>query len=96
MFMTGEGQTSPQGVTGKITSVSLPTPQVTPAPLQPIQVWINGQPAVYTYAGEAPGMVAGMMQLNVQIPSNAPSGALSMAVSIGGNMSQSGITVSVQ
>jgi uncharacterized protein (TIGR03437 family) len=96
MFMTGEGQTSPQAVTGAITSVSLPTPQVTPAPLQPIQVWVGGQPAVYTYAGEAPGMVAGVMQLNVQIPANAPSGALSMAVSIGGNMSQSGITVSVQ
>jgi uncharacterized protein (TIGR03437 family) len=96
MFLTGEGQTSPQGISGKITDATLPPPQVTPAPLQPIQVWINGQPAVYTYAGEAPGMVGGVMQLNVQIPANAPSGALAMAVSIGGNMSQSGITVSVQ
>jgi uncharacterized protein (TIGR03437 family) len=41
-------------------------------------------------------MVAGVMQLNVQIPANAPSGALSIQVSVGGNMSQNGITVTVQ
>jgi uncharacterized protein (TIGR03437 family) len=94
--MTGEGQTNPGGVTGKITTVTLPPPQVTPAPVQPITVTVGGQMATYTYAGEAPGMVAGVMQLNVQIPANAPSGALSIQVSIGGNRSQSGITVSVQ
>jgi uncharacterized protein (TIGR03437 family) len=94
--MTGEGQTTPQPVTGAITTANLPAPQVTPTPVQPVQVWIGGQPALYTYAGEAPGMVAGVMQLNVQIPSNAPSGALSIQVSVGGNVSQSGITVAVQ
>ncbi len=96
VFMTGEGQTSPQGITGAITIANLPPPQVTPAPLQLIQVWINGQTALYTYAGEAPGLVAGVMQLNVLIPANVPSGALSIQVSAGGNMTQSGITVSVQ
>ena len=96
VYMTGEGQTNPQGVTGKITTATLPPPQVTPAPVQPISVLIGGQPANYAYAGEAPGFVAGLMQLNVQIPANAPSGALSIQVSIGGNMSQSGITVTVQ
>jgi uncharacterized protein (TIGR03437 family) len=96
MFMTGEGQTNPQPATGAITTVTLPPPQVTPAPLQPVQVWIGGQPALYTYAGEAPGMVAGLMQLNVQIPPTAPPGPLSVQVSIGGNVSQTGITVSVQ
>jgi uncharacterized protein (TIGR03437 family) len=96
VYMTGEGLTSPPSATGTITTVNLPPPQVTPAPVQPVQVWIGGQPALYTYAGEAPGMVAGVMQLNVQIPSNAPSGALSIQVSVGGNVSQSGITVAVQ
>jgi uncharacterized protein (TIGR03437 family) len=96
VFMTGEGQTSPAGITGAITTATLPPPQVTPAPLQFIQVSIGGQQALWTYAGEAPGMVAGVMQLNVQIPTNAPSGALPIQVSLGGNMSQSGITVAVQ
>jgi uncharacterized protein (TIGR03437 family) len=95
MFMTGEGQTSPLGITGKITGVTLPPPQVTPAPIQPILVSTGGQ-ALYTYAGEAPGMVAGVMQLNVQIPAGVPSGPLEVLVSIGGVSSQNSITVSVQ
>jgi uncharacterized protein (TIGR03437 family) len=97
MFMTGEGQTYPQGVTGKITAVTLPPPQVTPAPVLPITVGIGVDPVVLTYAGEAPGMVAGVMQLNVQIPQYAPSGALKITLWNGANASpQSGITVSVQ
>jgi uncharacterized protein (TIGR03437 family) len=96
VFMTGEGQTNPPSVTGAITAATLPPPQVTPAPLLPIGVTINGQPALYVYAGEAPGLVAGMMQLNVQIPANAPSGDLPILVSVGGNWSQQGVTVSVQ
>jgi uncharacterized protein (TIGR03437 family) len=36
------------------------------------------------------------MQLNVQIPSNALSGNLSITVSIGSNISQSTVTVSVR
>jgi len=95
MFLTGEGQTNPPSVTGAITTATLPPPQVTPAPPLSIQVLINQQPALYVYAGEAPGEVAGLMQLNVQIPSNAPSGNLSITVSIGGNISQNGVTVSV-
>jgi uncharacterized protein (TIGR03437 family) len=96
VFLTGEGQTNPPGVTGAITTATLPPPQVTPAPLQSIQVWINGQPAFYVYAGEAPGVVAGVMQLNVQIPAIAAAGNVPITVSIGGNMSQNGVTVSVE
>jgi uncharacterized protein (TIGR03437 family) len=96
VFMTGEGQTTPQGVTGRITTVTSPPPQVTPAPAQPVRVFLDGQQVPYTYAGEAPGMVAGVMQLNVQIPLYWGSGALPIQVSVGGNMSQNGITVTVQ
>jgi len=96
VYLTGEGLTSPPGVTGAITTASLPPPQVTPMPLLAVGVTINGASVPYVYAGEAPGLVAGMMQLNVQIPANAPSGALSIVVSIGGNTSQKGVTVSVQ
>jgi uncharacterized protein (TIGR03437 family) len=96
VYMTGEGQTSPPSVTGTITTATLPPPQVTPAPLLAVGVTINGLPALYVYAGEAPGLVAGMMQLNVQIPANAASGDLPIVVSIGGKASQNGVTVSVQ
>jgi uncharacterized protein (TIGR03437 family) len=96
VYLTGEGATSPPSVTGAITTATLPPPQVTPAPLLAVGVTINGQPALYVYAGEAPGLVAGMMQLNVQVPANAPSGELPILVSVGGNTSQKGVTVSVQ
>jgi uncharacterized protein (TIGR03437 family) len=94
-YLTGEGQTSPNGVTGKVTTVS-PTPPLTPQPLLAVAVLINGQPATVAFYGEAPGLVSGVMQLDVQIPANAPSGNLPLQVSVGGNSSQSGVTISVQ
>jgi uncharacterized protein (TIGR03437 family) len=96
VYMTGEGQTSPPGVTGKITTATLPPPQVTPAPLLAVGVLIDGQPANWVYAGEAPGFAAGLMQLNVQVPANARTGDLPIRVSVGANFSQSGVTVSVR
>jgi uncharacterized protein (TIGR03437 family) len=96
VYMTGEGQTSPAGVTGSITTLSATGP-LTPAPLLPVSVLINGQPANWNFAGEAPGFVAGLMQLNVQIPATAQSGVPnSIQVYVGTNPSQSGVTVSVQ
>ena len=95
LFMTGEGQTSPPGVTGKVTTVSA-TPPLTPQPLLSVAVLINGQPASVLFYGEAPALVSGVMQLNVQIPANALSGNLPLQVSVGGASSQSGVSVSVQ
>jgi uncharacterized protein (TIGR03437 family) len=70
---------------------------VTPAPLLAVGVTDQRPAGSLTYAGEAPGLAAGLMQLNVQIPPTAQSGVLnSITVSIGGNMSQTGVTVSVQ
>jgi uncharacterized protein (TIGR03437 family) len=95
VYLTGEGQTSPAGVTGKVTTVSS-TPPLTPAPLLPISVLIGGQPANFSFAGEAPGFVSGVMQLNVTVPLSAGTGAQPIVVSIGGNSSQSGVTVALQ
>ncbi len=95
VYLTGEGQTSPAGVTGKVTTVSS-TPPLTPGPLLPVAVTIGGQPANWFFAGEAPGFVSGVMQLNVIVPAAAGSGPQAIVVSIGGNSSQNGVTVSLQ
>jgi uncharacterized protein (TIGR03437 family) len=95
LFMTGEGQTAPQGVTGKVTTESVTGP-LTPQPVLPVVVLIGGQLASVVFYGEAPGLVSGVMQLNVQIPAGVPSGNLPITVSVGGSSSQSGVTVSVQ
>ncbi len=71
LYATGEGQTSPTGVTGSITGSTLPLP----LPLLPVTVRIGGLPAVVEYAGEAPGLAAGILQVNAQIPVTVPHGA---------------------
>jgi uncharacterized protein (TIGR03437 family) len=60
-FATGEGQTTPNGVDGKL-AVGTPLPQ----PVQSVSVTIGGLPAVVEYAAAAPTLVAGVMQCNVR------------------------------
>jgi len=95
IYMTGEGQTTPAGVTGKVTTVAS-APPLTPAPLLAIGVTIGGAPANYVFAGEAPGIVSGVLQLNVVIPATVSAGDLPLVVSIGGVPSQTGVTISVK
>ena len=96
IYMTGEGQTSPGGVTGKVTTIAPPPAPLTPAPLLPVSVTVGGQPANWTFAGEAPGFVSGVMQLNVKLPTNIAAGDQPIVVTIGGVPSQQGVTVSVK
>jgi uncharacterized protein (TIGR03437 family) len=95
VYMTGEGETSPSGVTGQVTVMQNSQPY-TPRPLGNIAVLVDGQPARVDFAGEAPGFVTGLLQLNVVIPANARSGNLPIVVSVGARSSQNGVTVSVQ
>ena len=96
IYMTGEGETSPGGVTGKVTTVASPPAPLTPGPLLQPSVMIGGQPAQWTFAGEAPGFVSGVMQLNVVVPTNIAAGDQPIVVTIGGIPSQQGVIVSVK
>jgi len=89
IYMTGEGQTTPNGVDGKVTV----TP---PVPRQSVTATVDGQTAEIRFAGEAPGILSGVMQVNVAIPAAARSGDLSVVVTVGGVPSQNGVTVSVR
>jgi uncharacterized protein (TIGR03437 family) len=70
LYATGEGQTSPGGVDGKLA----PTTSPEPMPLNTVTVTVNGIAANVNYAGAAPGFVAGVMQVNLQIPAGVLSG----------------------
>ncbi|MBS1855756.1 MAG: hypothetical protein JST11_10350 [Acidobacteria bacterium] len=94
LYLTGEGQTIPAGVTGKVTTVSA-TPPLTPAPALPVSVMLGGQPADFSFAGEAPGVVSGVLQLNVTVPKGMAPGIYPIVVTIGGKPTQSGVTVQV-
>jgi uncharacterized protein (TIGR03437 family) len=79
-YLTGEGPTTPLGVDGKLAN-SAPYP----APVQSVSATIGGLPAVVNYAGAAPTLVAGVMQMNVQVPTGVPaSGTVPVQVKIGG------------
>jgi trimeric autotransporter adhesin len=89
IYMTGEGQTTPIGDTGKVTT----TP---PLPRQTVTATVDGQPAEVRFAGEAPGIVSGVMQVNVVVPPAVRTGDLPVVVTVGGVPSQNGVTVSVR
>jgi uncharacterized protein (TIGR03437 family) len=89
IYATGEGQTSPTGVDGKLGAAPLPKP------LAQVTATIGGVPADVKYAGGASGIIAGVMQVNVTVPPGV-SGVVPVVISVGGVSSQSGVTVSVR
>ncbi|HJZ95061.1 MAG TPA: hypothetical protein VKE70_01055, partial [Candidatus Solibacter sp.] len=90
LFGTGEGQTSPGGVDGRINNA------VFPNPTQPVKVTIGGLDAPVGYFGAAPNLVSGVFQANVTIPQGAPSGDVPVVVTVGGVASPAGITIAVK
>jgi uncharacterized protein (TIGR03437 family) len=80
-------------VDGVINANSLPLPK----PSLPVSVQINGETAEVTYAGAAPGEVAGMLQVNARIPADAPSGTVvPITITVGDATSQAGVTVAIK
>jgi glycosyltransferase involved in cell wall biosynthesis len=69
LYATGEGQTTPAGIDGRIASGPM-----LPQPNFQVSATIGGLPAVVQYAGAVPNEVAGLMQVNVRIPSGVQTG----------------------
>jgi uncharacterized protein (TIGR03437 family) len=70
-YVTGFGGTNPSVPDGSLYQVPLPVPMYS----------LYGSPLL-TYAGPAPGLVAGIWQVNVMLDSNAASGANPLNVSV--------------
>ena len=69
-------------------------PAALPKPILPVTATINGVPATVTYYGAAPGLIAGLLQVNIMVPPGATSG--NVVLTIGGNRSQTGVTVAIR
>jgi uncharacterized protein (TIGR03437 family) len=79
-YATGEGQTSPAGVTGR-----MPLAGKSPSPAGQIAVTFGGVPGEVTFAG---AVQAGLLQVQARIPAAAPPGAsVPMVLTIGGTSS---------
>jgi uncharacterized protein (TIGR03437 family) len=91
IYATGEGQTSPPGVDGRITT------GISTLPLLTVTAQIGGIDAHVYFAGEAPGIVAGVLQVNAQVPPDAnPGPAVPVTISVGGGSTQPNVTVAVK
>jgi uncharacterized protein (TIGR03437 family) len=92
VYGTGEGQTNPAGIDGKPAGSPVPRPVA-----QPITATVGGLPAQVQYAGGAPGLVAGVLQANVQIPTGVASGSNApIVINVGGQTTQANVTVAIK
>jgi len=80
LLATGEGVTAPFGTDGKIFASD--GTDLT-KPVLPVAVSIGGIPAEVRYAGAAPGLVAGSIQVNAVVPEDAPSGEVPVVLTVG-------------
>jgi uncharacterized protein (TIGR03437 family) len=80
IFVAGLGQTNPPGDDGLVNARPLPVPVAS------VGVYFPGlsQPVAPQFAGAAPGMIAGITQVNVQVPAATPASGTT-PISIGVN-----------
>lgn len=90
VYATGFGVLNPLPPDGQIATV-LATPGSS------VTATIEGVAADVIYAGAAPGLINGAIQVNVQVPNNVnPNLAAAISVSMGGFTTQPGVTVSIR
>ena len=94
VYATGEGQTDPAGVDGRLAS------EVSPRPVAEVEVTIGGLPAETLYAGAAPFLDrrvgSGVMQVNARMDRRVGSGDQPVRLRVGERMSQEGVTAAVR
>jgi uncharacterized protein (TIGR03437 family) len=90
MFAAGGGQTTPPGLDGSTYTAAGFNPQL------PVKVQVGGIDAEVSYAGAAPGLVQGALQVNFRIPANAPTGDVPVILMVGNAASPLGVTVSIR
>jgi uncharacterized protein (TIGR03437 family) len=96
IYVTGMGNLSSAAVAnGEVATTAITLAENT------VRVDIDGQPAVVSYAGSAPGAVAGLVQINAIVPPTVRAGAsIPLTVSIGSAVvsrrSQPGVTIAVK
>jgi uncharacterized protein (TIGR03437 family) len=90
IYATGEGQTNPPGQDGRIISTDLRKP------LQNVSVKVGGVSVPVVYAGSAPSLVSGALQVNVRLTGVSSGTTLPIEIDIGNGVSTSGVTIAVQ
>jgi uncharacterized protein (TIGR03437 family) len=91
LWATGAGQLAPPGQDGAVAAAGN-----LPAPMLPVTAQVDAQPAGVLYAGSGAGIVEGVIQVNLRVPSGALAGpAIPVTLRIGDSSSQTGLTVAL-
>ena len=91
IYATGEGVNNPPSTDGK------PSAPPLGAPVLPVSVTIGGISAEVRYAGAAPGLVAGVIQVNATVPMAAlPGSNVPVVVRVGPTASQTDAVVAIR
>lgn len=90
LYVTGAGQTNPAGADGQ------PAGTVLPVPVLGVKATVGGRDATVQYAGGALNLVAGVIQVNVVVPTGVtPGAAVPVVVQVGTSNTQAGVTIAV-
>jgi uncharacterized protein (TIGR03437 family) len=94
VYATGLGAVSPPVADGALTPATLSSQ------VQPANALVDGQFASVLYSGTAPGLAAGVSQINIVIPQSARSGSVPILIYFGtlpsNYVTQASVTVAVQ
>jgi uncharacterized protein (TIGR03437 family) len=89
VYATGGGQTVPASRDGAVAAGADRT-------VLPFEATIGGLPAEVTYSGAAPGLVNGVVQLNIRTPTGLAAGTHEIVIRSAGVSSQGGVTVALR
>lgn len=91
LYATGAGTMNPAQADGQITGSNPPMTTL------PVSVQIGGVSAQVQYAGAAPGLIAGVLQVNCVVPQNiSPGESVPVQIAVGTVSSPAGVTMAVQ
>lgn len=97
LYVSGIGATNASATAPATAASRLIPANAVVIPSASVSVTIGGIAASVIGAVSPPGSVPGLLQVNVSVPSNAPSGAaVPVLVNIGGVDSQSGVTMAIR
>src|SRR5262249_10260769 len=89
LFGSGFGPLTQPSPDGTVFGTSAPTLQ------SPLSVTIGGVNATVHTASGAPGLVSGVVKIDVEIPAQIESGDQAVVITVGGQSSSANVTVSV-
>jgi uncharacterized protein (TIGR03437 family) len=91
IYASGGGISNLQLTNGQLVGSVLPSPLLT------VEAFIASEASAVLYAGGAPGEIAGLLQVNAQVPSDVQVGfEVPIQLRVGGVFSQPGVTVAIK